>query len=47
MFLPVAEELTGSRTLYLKENIFRAGDKGMEDVVTALAKVQRYAHELK
>jgi hypothetical protein len=28
------------------ENTFRAGQEGIEDVVEALAKVQKHAHEL-
>jgi hypothetical protein len=32
--------------VYLDENVFRAGRRGIEDAVTALAKVQRHAAEL-
>jgi hypothetical protein len=32
--------------VYLDENVFRAGARGVEDAVEALAKVQRHAAEL-
>jgi hypothetical protein len=32
--------------VYLNESVFRAGPQGVEDVVTAIAKVQQHAHEL-
>jgi hypothetical protein len=32
--------------VYLDENVFRAGRRGIEDAVEALAKVQRHAAEL-
>jgi hypothetical protein len=32
--------------VYLDENVFRAGEQGIEDAVEALAKVQRHAAEL-
>jgi dTDP-4-amino-4,6-dideoxygalactose transaminase len=46
MSFPVAEEAGLHRTVYLDENVFRAGRQGIEDAVEALAKVQRHAHEL-
>jgi hypothetical protein len=42
----VAEDAGLRRTVYLDENVFRAGRRGIEDAVTALAKVQRHAAEL-
>ena len=32
--------------VYLNESVFRAGRQGVEDAVTAIAKVQQHAHEL-
>jgi dTDP-4-amino-4,6-dideoxygalactose transaminase len=46
MSFPVAEDAALRRTVYLDENVFRAGRQGVEDAVTALAKVQRHAAEL-
>jgi dTDP-4-amino-4,6-dideoxygalactose transaminase len=46
MSFPVAEDAALRRTVYLDESIFRAGRQGVEDAVTALAKVQRHAAEL-
>jgi len=46
MSFPVAEDAGLRRTLYLDENVFRAGRRGIEDAVEALAKVQRHASEL-
>ena len=46
MSFPVAEDAGLRRTLYLDENVFRAGRRGIEDAVEALAKVQRHAAEL-
>jgi dTDP-4-amino-4,6-dideoxygalactose transaminase len=46
MSLPVAERLALRQTVYLDENVFRAGRRGVEDAVEALAKVQRHAAEL-
>ncbi|HZD37982.1 MAG TPA: DegT/DnrJ/EryC1/StrS family aminotransferase [Actinomycetes bacterium] len=40
MSFPVAERLA-LQTVYLDENVFRAGSQGVEDAVEALAKVQR------
>jgi dTDP-4-amino-4,6-dideoxygalactose transaminase len=46
MSFPVAEEAALRRTVYLDESVFRAGRRGIEDAVEALAKVQRHAGEL-
>ena len=46
MSFPVAEEAALRRTVYLDEKVFRAGRRGVEDAVEALAKVQRHAGEL-
>src|SRR6266568_3090826 len=46
MSFPVAERLALHQTVYLDENVFRAGRQGVEDAVEALAKVQRHAAEL-
>jgi dTDP-4-amino-4,6-dideoxygalactose transaminase len=46
MYFPVAEAAGLRESVYLMENTFRAGRKGVEDVVEALAKVQKHAHEL-
>ena len=46
MSFPVAERAALRQTVYLDENVFRAGARGVEDAVEALAKVQRHAHEL-
>jgi dTDP-4-amino-4,6-dideoxygalactose transaminase len=47
MSFPVAERAALQRTVYLDENVFRAGARGVEDAVEALAKVQRNAAELR
>jgi dTDP-4-amino-4,6-dideoxygalactose transaminase len=46
MSFPVAEEAALRQTVYLDEKVFRAGRRGVEDAVEALAKVQRHAGEL-
>jgi hypothetical protein len=46
MSFPVAEEAALRRTVYLDESVFRAGRRGAEDAVEALAKIQRHADEL-
>jgi dTDP-4-amino-4,6-dideoxygalactose transaminase len=46
MSFPVAERLALQQTVYLDENVFRAGRRGVEDAVEALAKIQRHAAEL-
>jgi dTDP-4-amino-4,6-dideoxygalactose transaminase len=47
MSFPVAERAALRQTVYLDENVFRAGAAGVEDAVEALAKVQRNAKELR
>ena len=46
MIFPVAEAAGLRESIYLMENTFRAGRDGVEDVVEALAKVQKHANEL-
>ncbi|HSO52305.1 MAG TPA: DegT/DnrJ/EryC1/StrS family aminotransferase, partial [Actinomycetes bacterium] len=46
MSFPVAEDAGLRRTVYLDESVFRAGPRGVEDAVEALAKLQRHAGEL-
>lgn len=46
MSFPVAEAAGLREGVYLDENVFRAGRGGVDDVVEALAKVQRHADEL-
>jgi dTDP-4-amino-4,6-dideoxygalactose transaminase len=46
MRFPVAEAAGLRESVYLDENVFRAGRQGVEDAVEALAKVQRHADEL-
>jgi hypothetical protein len=46
MSFPVAEAAGLRQSIYLMENTFRAGREGVEDVVEALAKVQKHANEL-
>jgi hypothetical protein len=46
MSFPVAEDAALRRTVYLDESVFRAGRRGAEDAVEALAKIQRHADEL-
>jgi dTDP-4-amino-4,6-dideoxygalactose transaminase len=46
MSFPVAERVGLRQGVYLDENVFRAGERGVTDAVEALAKVQRHAHEL-
>lgn len=46
MSFPVAERAALTQTVYLDENVFRAGFKGVEDAAEALMKVQRHAAEL-
>jgi dTDP-4-amino-4,6-dideoxygalactose transaminase len=46
MSFPIAERLALRHTVYLDENVFRAGPGGVEDAVEAIAKVQRHAAEL-
>jgi dTDP-4-amino-4,6-dideoxygalactose transaminase len=46
MSFPVAEAAGLRESIYLMENTFRAGREGIDAVVEALAKVQRYAGDL-
>ncbi|MGH2525104.1 MAG: DegT/DnrJ/EryC1/StrS family aminotransferase, partial [Actinomycetota bacterium] len=46
MSFPVAEAAGLRESVYLMENVFRAGSRGVRDVVEALTKVQRNADEL-
>ena len=46
MSFPVAEAAGLRESVYLDENVFRAGPDGVEDAVEALAKIQRHAAEL-
>ena len=41
MAFPVADRAGSLESIYLDENVFRAGTKGIEDAVEAIAKVQR------
>jgi len=44
---PVADRAGSTETLYLDENVFRAGRKGIEDAVEAIRKVRDGAAELR
>jgi dTDP-4-amino-4,6-dideoxygalactose transaminase len=46
MSFPVAEKAALREAVYLNENIFRAGQQGIQDVIDALAKIQSAASEL-
>jgi dTDP-4-amino-4,6-dideoxygalactose transaminase len=46
MRFPVAESAGLREGVYLDENVFRTGSKGVEDAVEAIAKIQRHAREL-
>jgi dTDP-4-amino-4,6-dideoxygalactose transaminase len=46
MSFPVAESAAEREAVYLNENIFRAGSRGIDDLLEALAKVQAHAEEL-
>ena len=46
MSFPVAEDAGLRRSIYLQENVFRAGREGIDDAVEAIAKVQKHADEL-
>jgi len=46
MSFPVAEAAGLRESVYLMENVFRDGSRGVQDVAEALAKVQRHAGEL-
>jgi dTDP-4-amino-4,6-dideoxygalactose transaminase len=46
MSFPVAEAAGLRESVYIDENVFRAGRSGVEDAVEAIAKIQRFADEL-
>lgn len=46
MSFPVAEAAGLRESVYLMENVFRDGSRGVQDVATALAKIHRSAGEL-
>jgi dTDP-4-amino-4,6-dideoxygalactose transaminase len=46
MSFPVAEAAGQRESVYFMENVFRDGDRGIDDAVEALAKIQRHAGEL-
>jgi dTDP-4-amino-4,6-dideoxygalactose transaminase len=46
MSFPVAEAAGLRESVYLDENVFRAGREGVDDAVEAMAKIQRHADEL-
>jgi dTDP-4-amino-4,6-dideoxygalactose transaminase len=46
MSFPVAEAAGLRESVYIDENVFRAGRTGVEDAVEAIAKIQRFADEL-
>jgi dTDP-4-amino-4,6-dideoxygalactose transaminase len=46
MSFPVAEEAGLRASVYFMENVFRDGDRGVEQAVEAVAKVQAHADEL-
>lgn len=46
MKLPVAERACEHEAVWLDENIFRAGQKGVADAVAAIKKIQAHAEEL-
>lgn len=46
MYLPEVERASSREALYLAESVFRAGKQGIDDVVTALRKIQAHSAEL-
>ncbi len=46
MSFPVAEAAGLRESVYVDENVFRAGDLGVDQAVEAIAKIQRNAAEL-
>jgi dTDP-4-amino-4,6-dideoxygalactose transaminase len=46
MELPVAERACEHEAVWLDENVFRAGQKGVDDAITAIKKIQKNAVEL-
>jgi hypothetical protein len=45
--VPVAERACEHEAVWLDENVFRAGQKGVDDAVAAIKKIQALAKELK
>ena len=46
MDLPVAERACRHEAVWLDERVFRAGQKGVDDAVKAIKKIQKNAAEL-
>ncbi|HUL83976.1 MAG TPA: DegT/DnrJ/EryC1/StrS family aminotransferase [Actinomycetota bacterium] len=46
MSFPVAEAAGLRESVYIDENVFRSDQRGVEQAVEAIAKIQRHAHEL-
>jgi hypothetical protein len=46
LYFDTAERLAQHEAVWLPESIFRAGKQGVDDVVTALKKLQAHAQEL-
>ncbi|MGE5463088.1 MAG: hypothetical protein ACM3PS_07025, partial [Syntrophothermus sp.] len=46
MRLPAAERACEHEAVWLDENVFRCGPKGVDDAVAAIKKIQRNAKEL-
>jgi hypothetical protein len=46
MELPAAERACEHEAVWLDENIFRAGQKGVDDAIKAIKKIQKNAVEL-
>ena len=46
MSFPVAEAAAEQQSVYLNENVFRAGERGIQQAVEGIAKVQQHADEL-
>ena len=46
MSFPVAEAAGLRESVYLSENVFRAGRTGIEQAAEAIAKIQKHADEL-
>ena len=46
MSFPVAEAAGQRESVYFMENVFRDGDRGIQDAADALAKIQANAAEL-
>jgi hypothetical protein len=47
MDLPEAQRACEHEAVWLDENVFRAGPKGVDDAVAAIKKIQKNAEELK